>query len=133
MKSEHLKAWLRSATRKKDPNTKTWDKVVSVIQVAFQEGYITEALMWTTMALITKGKGEYIGIGLVDTIWKVCTSIINIRLQSFIVLHDVLHGFIQGMGAGTAIIEAKTEQQLAGIVHELFYRSSLTLGRPTIH
>ena len=83
-------------------------------------GYITEALMWTTMVLIPKGKGAYTGIGLVETIWKVCTSIINNRIQSSIVLHDSLHGFIQGRGTGTAIMEAKLEQQLAEIVHEPF-------------
>ena len=33
--------------------------------------------MWTTMVLIPKGSKEYRGIGLVETIWKVCTSIIN--------------------------------------------------------
>ena len=54
--------------------------------------------MWTTMVLIPKGKWEYRVIGLVETIWKVCTSIVNSWLQSSIVLHDVLHGFIQGGG-----------------------------------
>ena len=33
-----------------------------------------------TMVLIPKGKGEYRGIGLVETIWKVFTSIFNSRL-----------------------------------------------------
>ena len=68
MKAEHLKAWLRSETRNKDPDTETWDKVVSVIQVAFWEGYIPEALMRTTMVLIPKGRGKYRVIGLVETI-----------------------------------------------------------------
>ena len=45
MKAEHLKEWLWAATREKDQDTKTWDKVVSVIHVAFMEGYILEALM----------------------------------------------------------------------------------------
>ena len=48
--------------------------------------------------------------------------IVNSRLRSSIVLHDVLHGFRQGRGAGTAIIEAKLEQQLAGIVHEPLFQ-----------
>ena len=45
MKAEHFKAWLLAAKREKDPDTKTWDKVVSVIKIAFREGYIPEALM----------------------------------------------------------------------------------------
>ena len=32
---KHLKAWLQTATREKEPGTESWDKVVSVIQVAF--------------------------------------------------------------------------------------------------
>ena len=83
MKVEHLKAWLRLSTREKETDTRTWDKVVSGIQVAFWEGYILEALMWTTTVLITKGKDGYRGIGLVETIWKVCTSIISSQLQKF--------------------------------------------------
>ena len=35
MKAEHLKAWLQAVTGEKEPDTKTWDKVVSVIHVAF--------------------------------------------------------------------------------------------------
>ena len=80
MKDEHLKARLQAETREKYPGNKAWDKVVSVIQVVFREGYIPKALMWTTMVLIIKGKGEYRSIGLVETIWKVCTSIVNSRL-----------------------------------------------------
>ena len=38
MKAEHLKAWLQAATREKDPDTETWGKVVSGIQLAFWEG-----------------------------------------------------------------------------------------------
>ena len=120
MKVEHIKAWLWEETREKYPDTETWDKVVSVIQVAFWEGYIPEALMWKTIVLIPKGGGKYRGIGLVETTWKVCTPIVNSWLQSSIVLHDVLHGFLQGGGTETSIVEAKLEQQLARIVHEPF-------------
>ena len=74
------------------------------------------------MVLIPKGKREYRGIGLVETIWKVCMSIVNSWLQSSIVLHDVLHGFRQEMETGTFFIEAKLEQQLAGIVHEPLFQ-----------
>ena len=49
-------------------------------------------------------------------------SIVNSRIQSSIVLHDALHGFRKGRGTGTAIIEAKLEQQLAGIVHEPLFQ-----------
>ena len=122
MKVEHLKAWLPAETREKDLDIETWDKVVSVTKIAFWKGYIPEALMWTTMVLIPKGGGEYRVIGLVETIYKVCTSIVNSRLQSSIVIHDLLHSFRQGRGTGTEIMEAKMEQQLAGIVHKPLFQ-----------
>ena len=62
----------RAETREKYPDTETWYKVVSVTQVVFWEGYIPEALRGETMVMISKGGGDYIGIGLVETIWKVC-------------------------------------------------------------
>ena len=57
IKAKQLKAWLRAATREKEPNIETWDKVVSVIQVAFREGYILGVLICKTMVLILKDKG----------------------------------------------------------------------------
>ena len=70
------------------------------------------------MVLIPKGGVGYRGIGLVEVIWKVTMLIVNSWLRISIVLHDVLHGFQQGRGTGMEIMEAKLEQQLAGIVHE---------------
>ena len=74
------------------------------------------------MFLILKVKRGYRYIRLVETIRKVCTPIVNSWLQSSVVLHDVLHGFIQGGRTGTAIIEAKLDQQIAGIVHEPLFQ-----------
>ena len=118
MKAEDLKSWLCEATREKDPDTEAWDKVVSVMQLAFWDGYILEAMMWKTLVIIAKVDGGYKCMGLVEAIWKFCTSIINSRLRSSFFLHDALHGFRQGGGSGTVIMEAKMEQQLAGILHK---------------
>ena len=77
MKSEHLKTWIWEATREKYPDTNKWDKLVSITHIAFREGYIPEAMVWTTVVLIQKGGGGYRGIGLFEVIWKVCTLIVN--------------------------------------------------------
>ena len=105
-------------TREKDADTEKWDKLVSTMQVALWDRYIAEAMAWKMMVLIPKGGGGYSGIGLVEVIWKVRMSIVNSRLRSTIVLHDALHGFQQGRGAGTVVMEGKTEQKLVGIVHK---------------
>ena len=62
MKAEHLKAWIMEATRKKNPDTEHWDKLVSVTELVFRDVHILEALEWTTMVLITKSGGGYRGI-----------------------------------------------------------------------
>ena len=49
-------------------------------------------------------------------------SIVNSHLQSSIVLHGALRGFQQGRGKGTAIMEAKLEQQISGRVHEPLFQ-----------
>ena len=43
-------------------------------------------------------------------------------VRNAITLHDALHGFRQGRGAGTATIEANMAQQLAGIFHEPLFQ-----------
>ena len=66
MKAEYLKTWLREATREKYPDIDKWDKLVSIMQVAFRDRYIPEEITWTTMVLIPKGVGGHRGIGLVE-------------------------------------------------------------------
>ena len=40
MKAEHLKLWPQEATREKYTDTKEWDKLASITQAAFWDGYI---------------------------------------------------------------------------------------------
>ena len=53
-----------------------------------------------------------------ELVWKVCAAVLNYRLKRSVILHDVLHGFREGRGTGTATLEAKLAQQLAGLAHE---------------
>ena len=69
--------------------------------------------MWSTLVLISKGYGGHRGIGLVKTVWKVISSIIDQCLKAAIMFHDILHGFQLTHGTKTALIEAKLTQQLA--------------------
>ena len=67
--------------------------MMSVTKLAFWDGHILEELEWNTMVIIPNSGWGYIGIGLVEVIWKVCASIMNNRLQNDITLPDSLHGF----------------------------------------
>ena len=122
IKKKHLKAWLRELTRGKYPDTEHWDKLMSVTKLVLRIRHIPEALVWTMMVLIPKSGGDYIGIGIVEVMWKVHTSIVSNILRNSITLHDSLHGFRQGRGAAMATMEENLEQQLAGIVYEPLFK-----------
>ena len=71
----------------------------------------------TKMALLPKGEVDFKGIGFVEVIRKLFTSIMKNRLRTSITLLDSLHGLRQGWGTGTATLETNLVQQLAGICH----------------
>ena len=49
--------------------------------------------MWQAVGMITKGRQEYQGFGLVEVMWKVVAAILYLRLTASITYHDFLHGF----------------------------------------
>ena len=124
MRSENVKVWIREATREKDPGKKRWEKLVIVTNMALQERCTLTALTWTRMVLIPKFRGEYIWIGLVEVICKVCALIMNNRIRASITLHNVLHGFGQERGTGKATMEEELAQKIAGLVMMYKYPTS---------
>ena len=74
------------------------------------------------MILISKVKGEYRGIGIVEVLWKVCSVVVNCQLKRSVVLHDALHGFREGIGTGTETLDAKLAQHLARLAHKPLFR-----------
>ena len=81
------------------------------------------------MVIISKWKGKYRGIGLVDILWKVFSVVINCWLKRSVMLHNALHVFRTGRWTGTAIIEANMSQQLVGIAHEPLFQVFLDLQK----
>ena len=81
------------------------------------------------MVLITKGKNDYRGIGLVEVMWKLVAAILNFRLTASITFHDFLHVFRAGRGTGTATLEAKLLHQLAALREEVLYVILLDLHK----
>ena len=66
-------AWLQDATQKKDPIARQCETLVSITKLAFQEGFLPETMIWTTMILLTKGDEVFRGFGLVEVIYKLFT------------------------------------------------------------
>ena len=79
--------------------------------------------------MVSKGRKEYRGIGLVEAMWKVVAAILHRRLTTAITYHDALHGFRAGRGTGTATLEANLLQQLAAMREEVLYVIFLDLTK----
>jgi hypothetical protein len=82
------------------------------------------------LVLIPKDGGrQTCGIGLTETLWKIIEAIVDTRCRVAIRFHDILHGFIQRRGTGTAILEAKLAQELAAIENDPLFVVFLDLQK----
>ena len=72
-------------------------------------------LSYTILFLLPKGNADTWGIGILEVLWKILEAIIDTRIKTEVMFHDVLHGFYACRGTGTAIIGIKMAQELATI------------------
>ena len=75
-------------------------------------GMVQEEVKWAIIVFLTKGRGGYQGIGIVDVVWKICATVVNFWIKWSVTIHDRLHGFRAGMGMGPETLEVELEQQL---------------------
>jgi hypothetical protein len=131
MRAEHLKALLHRATKENatEDDCLGWKQICKTVQQIFDTGDIPQEMTWSILVLIPKTSGGARGIGLLETMWKVCSSIVNKRLQQGITFHESLHGFCPGLGTGTATLQAKLQIQLAHIRSIPIYQIFLDLSK----
>jgi Reverse transcriptase (RNA-dependent DNA polymerase) len=97
------------STREKD----IWRRVVKLVQMVFTDQPIAQSFGAGMLVLIQKGvQDQYQCIALLEVIYKLVLAIINQRMSQEIQYHQAVHGFRQGYGTGTAIMEAKLRMQL---------------------
>jgi hypothetical protein len=117
LQAEHIKVWLRDVVRKEEEESDVglgdkWPPFLRLIQAIWEQGSVPKQMRWEIIVLLSKGNGDYRGIGLLDPFWKVVEKIMVARFAS-IKFHDTLHGGLSKRGTGTATIEAKLHQSLA--------------------
>ncbi len=74
MRAEDIKQWLCSIMLEEDPEKgpnnvgkgNNWRLLVGLIQVIWMQGKIPQQLTWVIVVLLTKGGGDYRGIGLLE-------------------------------------------------------------------
>ena len=91
--AEDLKGCMREATCRKYMARRSWELLVRLVHRMFRDGNPPKEIKWATMVLISKGKGEFQGIGLVEVMWKVYATVVNCWLMQGVVLHNTLQGF----------------------------------------
>ncbi len=136
MCAEDVKCWLHQMRLEEDPESRTgnknagdsWRMFLKLVQAVWDHGDIPPQLLWVIVVLISKGGGDYQGIGLLEPMWKVCEQVIDTRLNR-IPLHKSLHGCCNGRGTGTSVMEAKLTQQLAHLEQVPFYSVFLDLKK----
>ena len=128
LRTDQLKDWLQAARREEDPDSTHWNTLAELVQHAFETGNLPEELVRSTMMLLPKGGGQFRGIGLLESAWKVTSSVMNQRLSA-IELHDALHGFRAGRGTGATVIGVKLLQQWARLKQVPLYGICLNLRK----
>jgi hypothetical protein len=136
MHMEDIKSWLHGITLEEDPEKgpnnigegDNWRLLIGLIQAIWTQGKILQQLTWVIVVLLPEGGGDYRGIGLLGSLWKVVKHIMDWRLSA-LPLHEALHGCWNGRGTGTAIREAKLGQQLAHLEQEPLYGVFLDLKK----
>ena len=84
-----------------------WDRVEEILQTDFRYVRLQMDCTLQTVILIPKGDREFRVIVLIEVLWNSFGGFINQQIGTVVQLHDVLHGFQAGCGAGTASLEAK--------------------------
>ena len=79
--------------------------------------------------MIPKGKSYFQGIVIVEVLWKLAASLLNLRLTSAITYHDALHRFRAGRGTGTSALKAKLIQQLMDMREAFLFKVFLYIQK----
>ena len=89
-----------------------WALVLSLVESAFSEGLVPYAFCLGILVLIPKDEpGKFRGIALLEVLYKLCATVIHLRLSDGITFHPGIHGFSINRGTSTASLEAKLLMQ----------------------
>ena len=95
----------------------------------FRDRSLPEECARQTVVPLPKKNGGSREIGPVEVLRKTESGILNRRLTSVIVYHDIPRGFQAGRGTGTASLEAKLLRQLAAMREEALYEIFLDIHK----
>jgi hypothetical protein len=129
IRAEHLREWLNAAERENNPDPSSWNKMVELVQHAFETGELPTELPLSVLVLIPKCSGGCRGIRLLEICWKVISKIMDFWMKQGINFDDSIHGFRAERGTSTANIEAKWKMQLSCVRRQTLYQVFIDLAK----
>ena len=94
---DNIRTWYFEARKSEQVDVKAviiWEKVIKIIQIAFEKGEVPRSFCNGVLVLIPKPGNQGIrGIALLETIYKIVSMIIHKRLMSTIEFHEAIQWF----------------------------------------
>ena len=85
-----------------------WGLIVVLVQEVFQSGQVPMSFQKSALVLVPKTDPmRFQCVALLETIYKLCSSVINHHMNKNIGWRKGMHGFQMGHSYTTAIIKAK--------------------------
>ena len=107
--------------------------VVRLVQDVFRLGRVQNAFQHLTLVLVPNQEWtKYRGIALLEVLHKLCSSMINCRLNKNIGWHEGVHRFRMGKGCTMASIETKLPSEKARLAGTVLFHDFLDLSKVTI-
>jgi len=124
--SKDLQKWY--AERKDNPIP--WLTILDMVQAAFVSGELPTLLHCNILVLIPKAEpGKVHGIGLLESLWKLITTIIHCHLMRGITFHPDMHRFLPKKGCSTACMEAKLQMQHMYCIGQPLYQIFIDVSK----
>jgi exonuclease III len=121
IRAEDLRHWVTMHEEQFGDKT-PFDTLCELVKSAFMDRDLPQDLHVAILVLLPKPNStEFRGIGLLDTIWKFISSIINERMKKVVVFDNAVHGFRKHRGTGTAILTNKLRMQ-RGVAEQTMYK-----------
>ena len=103
--------------------------LVDLIYHMWRTGEISQELGWTILVLISKLTINRRCIVLLESLIKVMEALIDTCIRASLQMHNVIHGFMDGRGTGTDIMDLKLAQELASIDQDPLFLIFLDLRK----
>ena len=100
---------------------------MDLVQNSFRDRTLSNEYTWETFFILSKGGGDYRGIGIIKVLCETLPLLINHRIYMSVMYHKALHRFRLVRDMVTASLEYNMLHQLTEMGEEFLYKVFLYL------